>query len=138
LHETHCKFHHLGVRKRPEGGSLFHYSAHGFVMPSAGHRLRLLAITLPLVAAVLAGCSSTTESSDLAATQRIRPAPADKYPDFSQPLDSAMTQMSDEEAARQEVQLSALARQRQAASISAAEYRRRVEALRLLGQQTEQ
>lgn len=107
-------------------------------MPSAGHRLRLLAATLPFVAAVLGGCSSTTASSDLATTQRVRPAPADKYPDFSQPLDSAMTQMSDDEAARQEAQLSALARQRQAGTISAAEYRRRVEELRLLGQQTEQ
>jgi hypothetical protein len=68
----------------------------------------------------------------------VRPAPADKYPDFSQPLDSAMPQMTDEEAARQEAQLSALSRQRQAGTISAAEYRRRVEALRLLGQQAEQ
>jgi hypothetical protein len=107
-------------------------------MPSAGHHLRLFAAALPFVAAVLGGCSSTSTSSEVLATERVRPAPAEKYPDFSQPLDSAMPQMTDEEAARQEAQLSALARQRQAGTISAAEYRRRVEALRLLGQQAEQ
>jgi hypothetical protein len=89
-------------------------------------------------AALLGACSSTSTSSDALTTERVRPASADEYPDFSQPLDSAMAQMSDEEAARQEAQLSALARQRQAGTISAAEYRRRVEALRLLGQQAEQ
>lgn len=107
-------------------------------MPSAGHHFRLLAAVLPVVAALLGGCSSKSTSSDLLTTERVRPASADKYPDFSQPLDSAMAQMTDEEAARQEAQLSALARQRQAGTISSAEYRRRVEALRLLGQQAEQ
>jgi hypothetical protein len=106
-------------------------------MPSAGHHLRLFAAVLPLVAALLGGCSSTSTSSEVLTTERVRPAPAEKYPDFSQPLDSAMAQMTDEEAARQETQLSSLARQRQAGTISSAEYRRRVEALRLLGQQTE-
>lgn len=107
-------------------------------MRSARHRLCTLSVLLPVVAAALGGCSSTSSSSETLATDRVRPASADKYPDFSQPLDSAMAQMSDEEAARQEAQLSALARQRQAGTISAAEYRRRVEALRLLGRQTEQ
>jgi len=107
-------------------------------MPSAGHHLRLFAAALPFVAASLVGCSSTTASNEVLSTERVRPAPADKYPDFSEPLDSAMAQMTDEEAARQEAQLSALGRQRQAGTISAAEYRRRVEALRLLGQQAEQ
>jgi hypothetical protein len=138
LHETHCKFHHLGVRKRPNGGSAVQNSSHENVMPSVGHHLRLLAAALPLLAASMAGCSSTSTSSEVLTTERVRPAPADKYPDFSQPLDSAMPQMTDEEAARQEAQLSALSRQRQAGTISAAEYRRRVEALRLLGQQAEQ
>ena len=107
-------------------------------MPSTGRHLCLLAAALPFVAISLAGCSSTTTSNEVLTTERVRPAPADKYPDFSQPLDSAMAQMTDEEAARQEAQLSALARQRQAGNISAAEYRRRVEALRLLGQKAEQ
>jgi hypothetical protein len=107
-------------------------------MPPAGHHLRLLAAALVFVAASLAGCSSTTTSGDVLTTERVRPAPADKYPDFSEPLDSAMAQMTDEEAVRQEAQLSSLARQRQAGTISAAEYRRRVEALRLLGKQAEQ
>lgn len=106
-------------------------------MRSAGHRLRLLVLMLPAAVALAGGCSSKSTSSDVSTTDRVRPAPAEKYPDFSQPLDSAMAQMTDEEAARQEAQLSALARQRQAGTISAAEYRRRVEALRLLGQQTE-
>lgn len=105
-------------------------------MPSA--RLRFSGLSLPVVAALISGCSSASTSSEVLTAEHVRPAPADKYPDFSRPLDSAMAQMTDEEAARQEAQLSALARQRQAGTISAAEYRRRVEALRVLGQQTEQ
>ncbi|MCB1444903.1 MAG: hypothetical protein KDJ87_03630 [Rhizobiaceae bacterium] len=77
-------------------------------------------------------------SSDVATTDRVRPAPADEYPDFSRPLESAMPQMSDQEAAQQERQLSALARQRRSGAISEAEYRRRVRELRLLGQQASQ
>jgi hypothetical protein len=115
-------------------GSNFRY---GIVMRSARHRLYPFATVLALAAASLSGCSSTSTSSEVLTTERVRPAPAKKYPDFSQPLDSAMAQMSDEEAVRQEAQLSALARQRQAGTISAAEYRRRVDALRVLGQQTE-
>ena len=107
-------------------------------MRSARHRLRLIAVLLPMVAAVVSSCSSISKSDETPIANRVRPAPADKYPDFSQPLDSAMAQMSDEEAARQQAQLSALARQRQAGTISSAEYRRRVEALRLLGQQAQQ
>lgn len=107
-------------------------------MRSAGHRLRLVVFMLPAVVALVGGCSSSNTSGEVLATGRLHPAPADTYPDFSKPLDSAMAQMTDEEAARQEAQLSALARQRQAGTISAAEYRRRVEALRLLGQKAEQ
>ena len=48
-----------------------------------------------------------------------------------------MTQMTDEQAVQQEAQLSALAHQRRTGRISAAEYNRRVDELRLLGQQTQ-
>lgn len=105
-------------------------------MPSA--RLRFSGLLLPVVAALISGCSSASTSNEVLTAEHVRPAPADKYPDFSRSLDSAMAQMTDEEAARQEAQLSALSRQRQAGTISAAEYHRRVEALRVLGQQTEQ
>lgn len=106
-------------------------------MRSARHSFRVLATALGLASLLLAGCSSTGTSEDTLTANRPRPAATDKYPDFSEPLDSAMAQMSDEEATRQEAQLSALARQRQSGAISAAEYRRRVEELRLLGRQTE-
>lgn len=106
-------------------------------MRSARHSFRALATALCLAGLFLTGCSSTQNSEDVLATDRPRPAAADKYPDFSEPLDSAMAQMTDEEAARQEAQLSALARQRRSGAISAAEYRRRVEELRLLARQTE-
>jgi len=86
---------------------------------------------------LLAGCSSTSSSNDALVSSRPHPAPAEKYPDFSRPLESAMTQMTDEQAAQQEVQLSSLAHQRRTGRISAAEYNRRVEELRLLGQQTQ-
>jgi hypothetical protein len=90
---------------------------------------------LCLVALVASACS-TRNSADT--SDALRPHAADAYPDFSQPLDSAMEQMTDEQAARQEAQLTALSRQRQAGRISEAEYRRRVEALRLLGRETAQ
>ena len=107
-------------------------------MRSARHYSFMSAVALLTSAAMLGSCSSSSTSGEVLATERVRPAPAEKYPDFSQPLDSAMAQMTDEEAARQQAQLSSLAQQRQAGTISAAEYRRRVEALRLLGQQAEQ
>lgn len=89
-------------------------------------------------ALLLAGCSSTSASDDVLVADAPRPGPAEKYPDFSRPLESAMPQMTDEQAAQQEAQLGALARQRQAGKISAAEYQRQVQELRLLGQQTAQ
>lgn len=101
-------------------------------MRSARLRYRFIAAVLPLVL-VTAGCSSTRTETEVGA-DRPRPAPAEKYPDFSAPLDSAMPQMSDDEAARQEKQLSALARERQSGRISESEYRRQVEELRRLGQ----
>lgn len=104
-------------------------------MRSVRHSLRLASV-LSLIGLLAGGCSATGGPNDHV-DAGPRPAAAEKYPDFSQPLDSAMAQMSDEEAARQEAQLSALARQRRAGAISEAEYRRRVEALRLLGQQAQ-
>ena len=106
-------------------------------MRSAACRFHSVAAVLALTILSGTGCSSTSTSGDVLAADRPHPAHADKYPDFSQPLDSAMAQMSDEEAARMEGQLSMLARQRQAGRISDAEYRRRVAELRRLGQQTE-
>jgi type IV pilus biogenesis protein CpaD/CtpE len=80
----------------------------------------------------LAACtsSSRTDQSMLPANQR--PAQSDTYPDFSRPLDSAMEQMSDEQAAAMETRLSAVARQRRSGAISEAEYRRRVAELQAL------
>lgn len=95
-----------------------------------------LAVVAGLAALLLAGCGSTSGDQTLV-SNRPRPAPADKYPDFSKPLESAMTQMTDEQAAQQEQQLSSLAHQRRTGRISAAEYNRRVNELRLLGQQTQ-
>ena len=94
------------------------------------------AVAVSLAAALLAGCSSTSSRDDALVSNSPRPAPAEKYPDFSKPLESAMTQMTDEQAAQQQAQLSSLAHQRRTGRISTAEYNRRVEELRLLGQQT--
>lgn len=105
-------------------------------MRSAGLRLRHFAFA-SMLTFLAAGCSSTSTSSDALVADRQRPAPADKYPDFSRPLESAMVQMSDEEAAHQQAQLSALARQRQSGRITEAEYRRRVDELRRLAAGTE-
>ena len=107
-------------------------------MRSARHICYFTVALFSFAAVMLGSCSSTSTTDDVLATGRVRPPPAEKYPDFSKPLESAMAQMSDDEASRQEAQLSVLARQRQAGRISAAEYRRRVAELRLLGQQTEQ
>lgn len=61
------------------------------------------------------------------------PVPKDaKYPDFSKPLTSAMDQMSNEEAKKQEAQLAALGARRKSGTISEAEYKRRVEEMRKL------
>ena len=69
-------------------------------MRSARHHSFMSAVALLTLAAMLGGCSSSSTSGEVLATERVRPAPAEKYPDFSQPLDSAMAQMTDEEAAR--------------------------------------
>lgn len=107
-------------------------------MPSIFSSCRLLGLTL-LAASFLAtaSCSSTSRTDDVLDANQRRPVAADKYPDFSQPLDSAMEQMSDEDAARIQAQLTALARQRKAGTVSEAEYWRRVKALQALAKSTE-
>ena len=104
-------------------------------MPSARTLKDLIA--LAVFSAGLAACSSASRTDDSLQPVDHRPVQADKYPDFSKPLDSAMPQMTDEDAARMETQLSALARQRKAGTVSEAEYRRRVAELQALGRTTE-
>lgn len=100
---------------------------------------------LPLAAAaLLAGCTSsgnqvsapvaqpvasvvTVADPDAASVSVTSP---DGYPTFAEPLTAANTQMSDEDAAALERQLSALAVSRRAGAISEAEYRRRLSELR--------
>lgn len=95
----------------------------------------LFAVALVIGAGfALPGCSTSSADKEMAADQP-QDARSDVYPDFSKPLTSAMPQMSDEEAARQEAQLSALAGQRKSGAISEAEYNRRVEELRKLNEE---
>ena len=78
----------------------------------------------------LSACSATRSPDD---------GPrSDVYPDFSKPLTSAMPQLSDEDAARQSAQLTALANRRKAGTISEAEYLRRVKEMRALAAATAQ
>lgn len=104
-------------------------------MPSARTLKNL--ITLAVLSAVMTACSSASRTDETLQPVDHRPVQSDRYPDFSKPLDSAMPQMTDEDAARMETQLSALARQRKAGTVSEAEYRRRVEELQALGRTTE-
>ena len=100
---------------------------------------RILKTLIALAASVtvMAGCSGTSSRQETLQPADHRPVQADRYPDFSKPLDSAMPQMSDQEAARIETQLSALARQRRSGAVSEAEYWRRVRELQALGRTTE-
>ena len=92
--------------------------------------------TLALAATILVlpGCTSPYKDKRVFADEIDENR--DVYPDFSKPLTSAMPQMSNEEAAKQEAQLSRLAAQRKSGAISEAEYNRRVEELRKLNKQT--
>jgi hypothetical protein len=92
---------------------------------------------LATAAACVAGCSQSRQTEVALQPSEHRPAPADKYPNFSKPLASAMPQMTDEEAAQLETRLSALARQRRAGRVSEAEYWRQVRELQALGKGTE-
>lgn len=91
----------------------------------------LAAVALTVLMAAGSGCASKV--SEEARAIPVEPGP---YPDFSRPLNSAMEQMTDEDAKTMETQLTALAGQRRAGAISEAEYLRRVEELRALGKTT--
>lgn len=105
-------------------------------MPPAQNLKNLIA--LAALSAGMAACSGTSRTEETVQPADHRPVQSDRYPDFSKPLDSAMPQMTDEDAARMETQLSALARQRRAGTVSEAEYWRRVRELQALGRSTEQ
>ena len=101
-------------------------------MPFAKFHRRTRGSTLiALLCLGLAACTSS-RSDDAMLPVDQRPKQSDTYPDFSKPLDSAMEQMSDEQAAAMETRLSAVARQRRSGAISEAEYRRRVAELQAL------
>ena len=104
-------------------------------MPSARTLKNLIALAVFPVA--LAACSNSSRTEATLEPVDHRPVQSDKYPDFSKPLDSAMPQMTDADAAQMETQLSALARQRRSGAVSEAEYRRRVAELQALGRTTE-
>ena len=106
--------------------------------------------------AVLTGCASNnvgTEKGPMATPQVVTVVPGvpqgapatgpqktGYYPGFSQPLTSASLQLTDEEAAAQQAQLTALGAAKRRGTISEAEYKRREAELRRLaaqhGQQT--
>ncbi len=106
-----------------------------------------LALAAALCAA-LAGCASdnaATSAGPMATPQVVTVVPGTPsgpaatgpqntgyYPGFSKPLTSASLQMTEEEAAAQQKQLSALGAARTRGAISEAEYRRREAALRKL------
>ncbi|MDB5552346.1 MAG: putative lipoprotein [Rhizobium sp.] len=104
-------------------------------MPSARTLKNLIALAVLSIG--LASCSSASRTGETLQPVDHRPVQSDRYPDFSKPLDSAMPQMTDADAAQMETQLSALARQRRAGTVSEAEYRRRVAELQALGRTTE-
>jgi hypothetical protein len=91
----------------------------------------LAAVGLAVLTVVGSGCASKV--SEEARAVPVDPGP---YPDFSRPLNSAMEQMTNEDAKTMETQLTALAGRRRAGAISEAEYLRRVEELRALGKTT--
>jgi hypothetical protein len=106
------------------------------------------------MAFALAGCNKTAEEKQAfaqrmaAPTAVVMPAskgeavegglakePGDGYPTFGAPLTAANVQMSDEQAAELQHQLTALGAKRQAGTISEAEYQRRVAEMRELAAQ---
>ncbi|MDH6268687.1 hypothetical protein M2360_004094 [Rhizobium sp. SG_E_25_P2] len=98
---------------------------------NGGAKTLLWAASLGLLTVIGSGCASKV--SEEARAIPVEPGP---YPDFSRPLNSAMEQMTDEDAKTMETQLMALAGQRRSGAISEAEYLRRVEELRALGKAT--
>ncbi|MBY5413459.1 hypothetical protein HFO98_34690 [Rhizobium leguminosarum] len=101
-------------------------------------------------AMALAGCNLTAEQKAAAAAKRAAPTavvmPATKgeaaegglakypdgYPNFGAPLTAANVQMSDEQAAELQHQLTALGAQRKAGAISEADYQAKVAEMRRL------
>ncbi|MBB3310536.1 hypothetical protein FHT78_002280 [Rhizobium sp. BK196] len=102
------------------------------------------------MAFALAGCNKTAEEKKAFAQRMAAPTavvmPASKgepveggltksrdgYPSFGAPLTAANVQMSDEQAAELQHQLTALSAKRQSGAISEAEYQRRVTEMREL------
>lgn len=113
-------------------------------------RLDRFAMACVAMTLVLSGCAFTPEerathaahraaptavvmnSPDAAANQPQHIKSPDGYPTFAGPLTAANVQMSDEQAANQQQQLSALTSARQAGTITEAEYQKRVEEMRKL------
>ena len=108
------------------------------------------ALICAAAAMALAGCNLTAEQKAAAAAKRAAPTavvmPATKgeaaegglakyqdgYPNFGAPLTAANVQMSDEQAAELQHQLTALAARRKAGALSEAEYQAKVAEMRRL------
>ncbi|MBY5343679.1 hypothetical protein E0H35_18140 [Rhizobium leguminosarum bv. viciae] len=108
------------------------------------------ALICATAAMALAGCNLTAEQKAAAAAKRAAPTavvmPATKgeaaegglakyqdgYPNFGAPLTAANVQMSDEQAAELQHQLTALAARRKAGALSEAEYQAKVAEMRRL------
>jgi hypothetical protein len=113
-------------------------------------RMAALCAAAAAMTLALAGCNKTAEEKAAFARRMAAPTavvmPATKgqpvegglahspdgYPTFGAPLTAANVQMSDEEAANQQHQLSGLAAQRRSGAISEAEYQARVAEYRRL------
>ncbi|MGO8103251.1 hypothetical protein AB9F46_22885 [Rhizobium leguminosarum] len=109
-----------------------------------------IALICSVAAMALAGCNLTAEQKAAAAAKRAAPTavvmPAtrgetaegglakypDGYPNFGAPLTAANVQMSDEQAAELQHQLTALAARRKAGALSEAEYQAKVAEMRRL------
>jgi hypothetical protein len=100
-------------------------------MPSqVPHKLWISRIVILAPLLLAAACSQSGKAQEVLLSGD-EPVPADaKYPDFSKPLTSAMDQMSNEDAAKQQAQLAGLGARRKSGAISEAEYRRRVAEMR--------
>lgn len=112
----------------------------------AGMVLARAAAAVALVAA-LSACTSLEDATPQAqpvaqvATTHVRVSAAERptgpvntgsYPTFSGPLTAANVQMDNDDAAKVEARLTALSHQRQAGTVSEAEYQRRLAELRRL------
>lgn len=113
-------------------------------------RTAALCAAAAAMALALAGCNKTAEEKKAFAQRMAAPTavvmPATKgepvegglnkardgYPTFGAPLTAANVQMSDEQAAELQHQLTTIGAQRQAGTITEAEYQRRVAEMRKL------